>query len=150
MPLVWQDPEVALIHRGVPIYHTYKDNNIFGKAVYWYSFSTRPGQGEFDVRTLPPGRVSEGRTHALTIRAAIENGDLKVPEEYQPACPHENLCVDSYKVTCADAHVLLARTEDTGQVSDIEFNRIDGEIGDVQFYCEDCRESFKWEEVLGF
>lgn len=153
MPFVWQDPEIALIHRGVTIYHTYKDYSPDNMSFYWYTFSSvEPDEDAFDVRDLPQKTrdYSKFKEHPDIIRTAIENGDLKVPEEFQPECKHENLIVRSYHVTDANTQITLSRTDVTGQVFDFEINRIDGEVGAPVFHCEDCGGEFEWEEVKGF
>jgi len=154
MPLGWIDPEVALVHRGVPIYHTYKDDDIENRMEYWYSFYVASETEAFDVRNL----VADGRDGDVTkederqkiIRLAIEQGALAVPDDCKPDCPHENLCVDEYAVSGAAACATLDRDAHTGQVIGFQVNRLDGEMKEVHFYCEDCGESFKWGEVQNF
>jgi len=145
MPLVWQDPEVAFVHRGVPIYRTYKDDDINHPMIYWYSFFPEYDAPTFDVRMLPYHNVKG--SYEEIIRVAIEKGDLPIPETCKPECPHENLRVDSYQVTDACAPVTLDRDAQTGQVIDFGVSRIEGEMSEIIFYCEDCREIFKWDEV---
>jgi hypothetical protein len=60
----WVDPEIALKHRGLTVYHTYKYDDI-GQGPRWYTFTLNPDCGEdsclcagtcknvFDVRELP-------------------------------------------------------------------------------------------------
>jgi hypothetical protein len=153
MPLVWQDPEVALIHRGVKVYHTYKDDNIDCCNAYWYSFHMGSEEESFDVRNLRCPHdcvIEEEKWRQRVIRIAIERGELVVPEEFLPACTHENLCVDSYVVTGAAAPVELDRDCSSVQVFGFQFNRLDGDAGKYTFYCEDCGEAFEWEQVKGF
>lgn len=56
MPYKWVDPEVALEHQGVKIYHTYKSNEVDqGTSTFWYGWSTdcdNSGTNSFDVREL--------------------------------------------------------------------------------------------------
>jgi hypothetical protein len=54
----WVPPEIFLTHKGVIVYHAYKDNDLSnGKATYWYTMSEREEQEhEFDVRELPTWR----------------------------------------------------------------------------------------------
>ncbi len=154
MPLLWEDPEIALIHRGVRIYHMYKNDDSIIILPYHYSFGTRQDDPSFDVRDhrCPHDRNVHGRTknHPDIIRLAIERGDLEVPKECQPDCKHENLIVSSYRVANADAQVTLSRDANTGRVFDFEFNRIDGEVGEPVFCCTDCEEALTWVEVLNF
>ena len=153
MPLVWHDPELAMTHRGIKIYHTYKDADMDQRQVYWYSFSVADDEGEFDVRTLPPRDfdVAQSSGRLAIIQTAIDNGDLKVPADFLPVnCTHENLCVASYQVGNANAKVTLVRDATTNKVVDFEFNRIDGDVSDVAFYCEACEESFEWDQLLDF
>jgi hypothetical protein len=80
----------------------------------------------------------------------MENGDLEVPKDVKPECAHENLCMDRYIVDGASAPVSLDRACDTGEILGFQFNRLDGEVKEPDFYCEDCGEAFRWEEVKGF
>lgn len=71
-------------------------------------------------------------------------------DEVKTTCKHENLSISSYQVRNANTGVTLVRCAKTGQVMDFELNRIDGEVKEPVFYCEDCEESFRWAEVLDF
>jgi len=71
-------------------------------------------------------------------------------DEKADKCEHKDLLICSYQVANANTCVELARDVDTGKVVDFDFNRIDGEVGEVDFYCGDCGEYFTWEQVLGF
>jgi hypothetical protein len=151
MPFVWQDPEVVLIHCGVKIYRMYRNDDINNALLYHYSFGTGQEDPQFDVRELP-ARGCDNRKeadHPKIIHMAIDRGDLKVPDEFQPECKHENLLIASYRVN-ANTDVSLARDADTGEAFDFEFNRIDGEVKEPVFHCEDCGGDFEWEEVKGF
>lgn len=154
MPLSWQDPEVALTHRGVRVYHTYKDDDIENRNEYWYSFYMAADDGEFDVRNLVgpelDGNFTNEEGRRRIIRMAIEHGILAVPDDCVPECPHENLCIDRYIVDNAAATVELDRDSNTGEVFGLQFNRLDGEVKEPEFYCEDCGETFTWEQVQGF
>lgn len=156
MPLVWQDPEVALTHRGVKVYHTYKDNDAGHRLMYWYSFyKSYDEEREFDVRSLfsqlgHDGEFETEEGRRRIIRMALEGGILVVPDDCVSRCPHEHLCIDRYVVDNAAAQVELDRDADTGKVLGFQFNRLDGEVTVPDFYCEDCGEAFTWEEVREF
>ena len=81
MNLQAAEPEKFLEHRGVAIYHAYKDEFSDVPLYYWYSTSSGclPGsEYEFDVRELPEYRLSplvdELSRHRLAILAAIDAG----------------------------------------------------------------------------
>jgi hypothetical protein len=121
---------------------------------YWYSFYVASEEGAFDVRDLVgeelDGDLTTEEGKQRIIRMAIERGILVVPADCVSHCPHENLCIDRYIVDGAAAPVELDRDADTGEVFGFQFNRLDGEVKEPDFYCEDCGESFRWQEVLGF
>lgn len=77
MPYMWVPPEVFLEHKGVVIYHVYRDDNIDDPREYWYGYSetcSDEGDDVFDVRTLPnPDGLTD---HADIIRRAIDMGIL--------------------------------------------------------------------------
>jgi len=157
MPFVWHDPELAMTHRGIRVYHTYKDSDMGHPYDYWYSFSMADDEGTFDVRTLPPCDfdVTQSSGRLSIIQFALDNGDLKAPADLLPPrsavnCTHKNLCVGSYQVGNANNKVTLVRDVTTNKVIDFEFNRIDGDVGSVAFYCEDCGDWFEWEQLLDF
>lgn len=99
----WVDPEVFLRHKGVTVYHSYKDNTASQPLRYWYttnpeysetSFSGKSDPYEFDVRMLQFPVAEGGRqvVEALTppfaneteqiadkIRRAIDAGMLRIP-----------------------------------------------------------------------
>ncbi len=70
-------------------------------------------------------------------------------DEIKAACKHENVGIGSYQVVNANTSVTLVRDEKTNEVVGYEFNRIDGEVGDPDFYCEDCGDILTWEQVQG-
>jgi hypothetical protein len=89
----WIDNEVALEHKGVTIYHVYKnDDGDCGARTYCFGMTplaTDVGEddGEFDVRELKewkdnPSRSCQSEIHILTIlRLAINHGTIKPWED---------------------------------------------------------------------
>lgn len=55
MPYTWIEPEVALEHKDVKVYHTYKDDFLDqGANTYWFVMDPTESEDEwFDVRDLP-------------------------------------------------------------------------------------------------
>lgn len=84
MPMTetWTEPEIAVEHNGLRVYHTYKYDMI---SEYWYTTDANDDDYEcdhgsqFDVRDLDVD--IEGDKHEDIIRAAIDAGILKAPEE---------------------------------------------------------------------
>lgn len=74
MPMQWTEPEVAVEHNGVTVWHTYKDGEYISE--YWYTCNESDddidGESAFDIRELDV----EGETHEDILRAAIEAGIL--------------------------------------------------------------------------
>ena len=54
---VWVEPEIFLEHKGVTVYHTYRDDD-FEQGARWYWFTQREDGGEdegaFDIRDVDP------------------------------------------------------------------------------------------------
>lgn len=89
MPVRWVEPEFFMEHRGVRVYHAYKDDDSETPLEFWYLAATGKNI-EFDVRDLPAldgvtswswssadmkVEVSAGRdAHRRIIRAAINAG----------------------------------------------------------------------------
>ena len=82
----WQriEPEVFLTHRGVRIFHAYKDELSDVPLEFWYSTSSAAEPGspyEFDVRDLPGYRsryrADEVSKHKRVIKSAIDAGLLQ-------------------------------------------------------------------------
>lgn len=81
----WVDPELFLSHRGIKVYHTYKDDDMEqGSRTYWFTLDPLEGEGTggealFDVRDLP-GFVDAAsyfemlETAKQVIRTAIDAG----------------------------------------------------------------------------
>src|SRR5687767_11600243 len=96
------DPELFLEHKGVEVYHIYKNDDVAqGRREFWYTLSPLCGEDncsdercgdtcvmQFDVRDLPnyehgkdnPGGFGADREyHAGVISEAIDRGDLVEP-----------------------------------------------------------------------
>lgn len=98
MPYVteWADPELFLLHAGVAVWRTYK-NDDFESGTRTYSFTLDPGCGDdgcneshpcpcenvFDVRDKgfddPKGRMPTDDELRVFLRAQIDAGMLKNP-----------------------------------------------------------------------
>jgi len=77
MPMKWVPPEAYLMHRGITIYHTYKEGSFEQRWEYWYTTSeTESDDYEFDARDLPGEGSSDTK-----IRNAIDKKLLKLPKE---------------------------------------------------------------------
>jgi len=83
MPYEWTEPELLMVHRGVPVYRTYSGGP--GNETpndYWYTLqacaSDNDETEQFDVRTLP--QLPEGEAakydneHKARIAHAIDTG----------------------------------------------------------------------------
>lgn len=91
MPMEWVEPELFLEHKGVEVYHIYKDDDAGnGPRTYWYGTSMAAsdcGSDNFDVRELPMWKALSGKLGdemeaiRATIIAAIDSGDLKPWED---------------------------------------------------------------------
>jgi hypothetical protein len=84
MPWQWVQPEELLTHRGVRIFHAYKDDTSDIPLEFWYSTSSTSEPGsvyEFDVRDLAGYRSQNGQDkmseHKRAIKAAIDAGLLQ-------------------------------------------------------------------------
>lgn len=80
---IWVSPEVAFVHTmgeiSIPVYHSYKDNNVENQLADWYKLHPDNDADAFDVRGLDGG--SNDCDHELIIKRAIEMGDL---DRYMP------------------------------------------------------------------
>lgn len=107
MPMTWIEPAVAFSHRGVDIYHCYKDDAAMD---YWYSTDANEDEEyDFDVRSLPvPAGVSYDN-HALIVAHAIDNGLLDFEDEPELDSIKIELKVDAEGVEpiVVDAQALL-------------------------------------------
>ena len=77
----WNPPELFMTHRGVDIYHAYKEDNVQEILTYWFSVPNPEEEGEyleFDIRELPGYRSLQtaGASYHTLIEAAIDDGSL--------------------------------------------------------------------------
>lgn len=83
----WIEPEVAVHHRDITVFHTYRDNEADQRMSFWFVIDTddlceiEDSSNYFDVRTLPEWTpapsYAETDEHILSVlRQAIENGTL--------------------------------------------------------------------------
>ncbi|MBN1392563.1 MAG: hypothetical protein JW947_07150 [Sedimentisphaerales bacterium] len=84
MSLQWIEPEEFLRHKGIRIFHAYKDEFSDIPLEFWYSTSSTAEPGspcEFDVRELEdyrPQNDTGGKSeHKRVIKAAIDIGLLQ-------------------------------------------------------------------------
>lgn len=84
----WVEPEIFLTHKGVTVWHCYKDDEYDRRLWFWFTV-TKDGR-EFDVRELKAYKRerweadyadSTMEEHASVIKAAIESGELKQEDE---------------------------------------------------------------------
>ena len=83
MPYDWVEPEKFMEHRGLTVYHIYRnDSYADGTSDYWYTFSiqgcetdSHGEEGTFDVRDLPK-YIPEGSVDELKdfLRDLIDTG----------------------------------------------------------------------------
>jgi hypothetical protein len=81
MPTHWESAEVFMTHRGVNIYHIYKDDDL-DQCVrhYWYALTDHGSDagdscGEFDIRDLPGWReTGDPAQYRAVIRRALDGG----------------------------------------------------------------------------
>jgi len=97
----WRDAEVFLVHKGVTVYHTYKDDDIHqGPQTYWFTLGPLCGEAScdcdgpcknvFDVRSLATWTPSFEAQHPIgneeakcietAVREAIETGLIVSPK----------------------------------------------------------------------
>lgn len=95
MPFVteWEDPEIAMRHNCVVVYHAYKNDDLGqGTLDYWFTtnvYGSADGPDCFDIRdlaawkTIPPdlikaGWAGKGLNPAIkaALVAAIDSGEL--------------------------------------------------------------------------
>jgi hypothetical protein len=76
----WVKPERFLLHKGVSVYYSYRDDDVDNEALeYWFTMTDDPKGGyTFDVRELPGWKNHRCSPHAAeaTIKEAIESGAL--------------------------------------------------------------------------
>ena len=84
MPYTWTEPDVAVEHKGVEVYHLYKnDQEQSGAREYWFCIdecgSDDDNHGEngvFDIRELPLKGDITKLTSLDAIKLAIDEGFL--------------------------------------------------------------------------
>lgn len=85
----WVEPEIFLTHKGVTVWHCYKDGEYDRMLHYWFTVTKvdladyDDGEHEFDVRELKAFRPELDDDPDAVIRAAIDSGELKQGEVRQ-------------------------------------------------------------------
>ena len=80
MPYIWTEPAVVLEHQGISVYNVYKDGYWdCGCREYLYSTDITEQADPFDIRDLPS--FQHGKDHAVTLKQAIESGEITVPAD---------------------------------------------------------------------
>ncbi len=89
MPLAFVPAEPVLTHRGLMVFHVYRDEDINSPRDYWYALypdndpeAAEDDRYEFDVRELPPFEGWDGHAlahHRTLLRHAIDAGTLPPP-----------------------------------------------------------------------
>ena len=77
MPMSWVEPEVFVEHKGLTVYHAYKDDT---DQRLEYSYQTDLGEDseyEFNVMDLPC--YDDELSHEEIIKKAIDDGILVFP-----------------------------------------------------------------------
>lgn len=99
MPMIWTEPEVAVEHNGVTVYHTYKDGEY--RSQYWYTLDESADDWEcaeaFDIRELQAYTDVDGDDAAAILKAAIESGEL----DHAPDCSRDCDVVPGGRFACA-------------------------------------------------
>ncbi len=77
MPIINVPPALFMVHRGVNIFHDYKESYypVDEPMTYHYSLDVT-GDDTFDVRDLPVPEGVESNAHEDIIAAAIDSGEL--------------------------------------------------------------------------
>ena len=79
MPSIWTEPELAVRHNGVSVYHVYK-NGFWGCGRLKYHYTTDIAeQDSFDIRDLPS--YQDNGEHTKIPKQAIERGEIAAPME---------------------------------------------------------------------
>lgn len=97
----WVPPDIAVVHRGSPVYHTYKNDEYDCINEYWYTLD--PGATEddglvFDIREFPIDGLdpNDPADHPAILRRLLEDPawlEDWLPEDVEPLayrlqCPH--------------------------------------------------------------
>lgn len=93
MPDTWIEPELYLFHKGVAIYHCYRNNYYEGGVMgNWYTTDITEQGPAFDIRNLSV--YQPNADHKTILEAAIDKGELKAPEDaYKPLVKEVNLLI---------------------------------------------------------
>jgi hypothetical protein len=88
----WVDPELAVQHRGLKVYHVYRNNDVDqGRRTYWYTTDPTLGEDDdppyvFDIREIYSAAVDLPNDNDLDetlrslLRRAIDEGKLTFPQ----------------------------------------------------------------------
>jgi hypothetical protein len=82
MPNVWKDPDVVLEHKGVTIYHVYRNDQVDeGPRTYWYGYTPSCddcGTDSFDIRDVARviGIEVDADNHEEILIKAIDLGHI--------------------------------------------------------------------------
>jgi hypothetical protein len=78
MPVINTSAKIAAVHRGITIYHAYKESDypVDEHLTYSYSLTDGDDYGEFDVRNLYLPDGVDINDHKSIIAHAIDNGKL--------------------------------------------------------------------------
>jgi len=83
----WEPPQAYMRHRGVTVYHSYKDDRADHMLEFWYQVLV-DGQDdgadlydeealrEFDVRALPEYKTMPELSHESILQRALDSGSL--------------------------------------------------------------------------
>ena len=79
MPVINTQNKIFMLHRGVTIFHDYKeaDCDVDSPMTYFYALNAF-GEGSFDVRELTCPESIDTDGHKAIISAAIDSGELNV------------------------------------------------------------------------
>ncbi|MCP4260392.1 MAG: hypothetical protein GY774_23150 [Planctomycetes bacterium] len=82
MPTINVQPAVFMVHRGITIFHNYKewDYPVDDPMTYLYSLDVT-GDDILDVRDLPVPEGVESNSHEDIIAAAIDSGELDTGDQ---------------------------------------------------------------------
>lgn len=83
----WAEPPVAVRHKGVKVYHTYRHDDADDvQSEYWFTLDPDSDENQFDVRDLKNWSRPEEYNDLMdcirsVLKEAIELGYLKKREE---------------------------------------------------------------------
>lgn len=111
MPMTWIEPEVAFSHRGIDIYHCYKDSDAL---TCWYNADISEDEDyAFDVRDLPVPAGVDPDDHALIVAHAIDKGLVEFLDEPEldPLTIEMQIAADGVDTVTVEAAALLKSIE---------------------------------------